>query len=241
MFSIEARLPLVALAIAGSVGVAAGAAAQTVVVSSSGPSARSYPAGKALAAGSRIVLVGGDTLTLLDSRGTRTLRGPVTTSAEAKATAANPTFASLVATQNRRRARTGAIRGTGEAARPSNLWDVNVAAGGTTCVTDPAAVRLWRPHMQQPTTLTVTEEGGKASASVAFALGQNAVAWPAALPIAEGRGYVLSGAGLAQPVRLRFTMLGAAASDPAGTYAALEAKGCTAQKQLLLGALATSE
>jgi hypothetical protein len=32
-------------------------------------------------------------------------------------------------------------------------------------------------------------------------------------------------------------MLGSPPSDPAATYAALDAKGCTAQKDLLLGAL----
>jgi hypothetical protein len=236
MFSTKARLRFGALALASIFAIGSTAWAQTIVVSSSGPSARTYPAGKSLAAGSRIVLAAGDTLTVLDSRGTRVLHGPTTTSAVATAADANPSFAALVATQNRRRARTGAIRGAGEAPKPSNLWYVNVASGGTVCVVDPAAVQLWRPDMQQAATLTVTEDRGP-SASASFPIGQNTTAWPTALPIAEGRGYVLSGGGLSAPVRLRFAMLGAPATDPAGTYAALDAKGCTTQKQLLLGAL----
>lgn len=242
MFSIKGRrgagatVLACALGFGGAIGFAGMAAAQTVVISASGPSARSYPAGKSLAAGTRIVLAAGDTLTVLDSRGTRTLRGPVTTAAEAAATRANPSFAALVATQNRRRARTGAIRGTGEAAKPTNLWHVNVTVDGTVCVADPAAVQLWRPDMQRAATLTVTAESGP-SAKVPFIVGQSVTSWPSNLPIAEGSGYVLSGGLLARPVRLRFTMLGAPASDPAGTYAALDAKGCNAQKQLLLGAM----
>jgi hypothetical protein len=90
--------------------------------------------------------------------------------------------------------------------------------------------------MEQAATLTVAGAGG-ASASASFPIGQNTAAWPTALPITEGRSYVLSGGGLPAPVRLRFAMLGTPATDPAGTYAVLDAKGCTAQKQLLLGAL----
>lgn len=237
------RLRRGAAALAGLLGLASlsgTAAAGTVVISSSGPSARSYPAGKSLAAGSRIVLAAGDTLTVLDSRGTRTLRGPATTSAEATATAANASFAALVATQNQRRARTGAIRGAGASAKPSNLWLVNVAAGGTVCVSNPTAVQLWRPDMQSAASLTITGEKGAAGA-VAFPLGQNTAAWPANLPITDGRSYTLSGGGLAQATRLRFALIGAPPSDPAETYSALDAKGCGAQKQLLLGALNTPD
>lgn len=240
MFSIKARSLCGLIALAGAVSASGAAWSQTIVIGASGPSARSYPAGKSLAAGSRIVLRAGDTLTVLDNRGTRTLRGPLTTSAAASATTANASFAALVATQNRRRARTGAIRGTGESARPSNLWQVNVTAAGTVCVADRAAVQLWRPDMQRAATLTVAPETGPA-ANVVFPLGQNAVAWPAGAPIAEGKGYVFSGAGLTKPVRVRFAMLGAPASNPAATYAALDAKGCNAQKQLLVGALKTAE
>lgn len=240
MFSTKAARHTGALALAFAFGLAGDAWAQTIVVSSSGPSARSYPAGKSLTAGSRIVLAAGDTLTVLDNRGTRTLRGPASTKAEAAATAANPSFASLVATQNRRRARTGAIRGTGDRAKPSNLWQIDVAGGGTICVADPAAVRLWRPSMEQPATLTVVSTSGP-SASATFLVGQNLTAWPASLPIAEGREYVVSGGGMAGPSRLRFTMLGASPADPADAYTALDAKGCDAQKQLLAAALVRSE
>jgi hypothetical protein len=94
--------------------------------------------------------------------------------------------------------------------------------------------------MQDAATLTVAAEAGPSS-NVSFAVGQNITAWPASLPIAGGRSYVLSGGGLAQPTRIRFITLGTMPGDPASTYAALDAKGCSAQKQLLLGAMRQPE
>lgn len=240
MFSIEARSACAAIVLACAAGIGGAAWGQTIVIGASGPSARSWPAGKSLGPGSRIVLGAGDTLTLLDSRGTRTLRGPVTTTAAPAATTASASFAALVATQNRRRARTGAIRGSGDAARPANLWQVDIRAEGTACVVDPAMVQLWRPDMQQEAVLTVAQEKG-ASASVSFLIGQNVVAWPSAVPVAPGRSYMLSGAGLAKPVRVRFAFLAAPGGNPVATYAALDARGCAAQKQLLAEALKTPE
>jgi hypothetical protein len=240
MFSTKAPRYAGALALACAFGVSGNAGAQTVVIGSSGPSASAYPAGRTLAADSQIVLRAGDTLTVLDSRGTRTLRGPATTRAEASAKAANPSFASLVTTQNRRRARTGAIRGSGDGAKPVNLWQIDVAAGGTVCVSDPAALQLWRSNMEQAATVTVTPEGG-ASAGADFLVGQNLTMWPSDLPIAEGRDYVISGTGMAKPTRLRFAMLAEPPADPASTYLALDARGCTAQKELLASALQRSE
>lgn len=240
MFSTSAQFRRVLPALVLTLGFSGAAWGQGVVVASSGPSARSYPAGKSLAAGSNIVLAAGDTVTVLDSRGTRVLRGPLTTSASASAATANPNFAALVATQNRRRARTGAIRGSGEAPRPANLWQIDITRGGTVCVADPATVQLWRPDMQQTATLKVTPEGG-ASVGVAFSLGQNLATWPSGLPVGEGRAYVFDGAGLTKPVRVRVALLPSIPGDPAGLYSALDRKGCNVQKQLLVGAMQSSE
>lgn len=239
MYSTSALGRRLATVAAGLAGLTLGSAAmaQTVVVSSSGPSARSYPAGRSLAAGSRITLVAGDSLTVLDSRGTRTLRGPGSFGAEASSAAANRSFSALVDTQNRRRARTGAVRRPGEKAVPPSLWFVNITASGPFCVANPAAVQLWRPDMQQAATLTVSDSAGR-SASVDYAVGQNTVAWPTAVPIAEGRTYTLKGAGLPMQTQLRFALVGAeAAAAPATAFAALNEKGCTDQKQLLVAAL----
>ncbi len=241
MLSTDAIIRRGAVALACAIGLGGAAFAQTVVVRSTGPSAKSYPAGKSLAPGAKIALAKGDTLTVLDSRGTRTLSGPGSYSAEASATAANQSFASLVSTQNRRRARTGAVRRPGERVMPPSLWFVDIERSTTFCVADASALQLWRPDMQKAVTLTITDQSGRTS-PIAFPIGQNNVPWPtAALPVAEGESYTLSGGGLAKPVKLRFAMLGAPVTNPVATYTALDGKGCADQKQLLVDATKLDE
>ncbi len=241
MVSTDAIMRRGAIALACVFGLGGTALAQTIVVSSSGPSARSYPAGKSLAPGTKVALAAGDKLVLLDTRGTRTISGPGSFGVAASSAAANQDFASLVSTQNRRRARTGAVRQLGQRVLPPSLWYVDIERGATFCVADATAVQLWRPDMQQATTLTITDQSGKTT-TAAFPIGRNNVDWPAsAMPVAEGRSYTLNGAGLAKPVRLHFTMLGTSVGDPVATYSALDAKGCTEQKQLLVDATKVDE
>lgn len=241
MFSTDAIIRRGTVVLACALGLGGAAIAQTIVVKSSGPSAKSYPVGKSLAPGAKIVLAKGDSLTVLDSRGTRTLSGPGNFGAEASSAAANQSFASLVATQNRRRARTGAVRTLGQRVLPPSLWFVDIERSATFCVADATAVQLWRPDMQQAAALTITDQGGKSS-NVAFAMGQNNVPWPVAtLPIVDGHSYTLSGAGLAKPVKLRFAMLGAPVTDPVATYTALDGKGCGDQRDLLITATSADE
>src|SRR5205085_12101087 len=63
---------------AALLGAAAPAAANVLVVRSTGPSAASYRAGQSLADNQRITLRAGDQLTILANGGTRTFRGPGT-------------------------------------------------------------------------------------------------------------------------------------------------------------------
>jgi len=237
MFSTDAIMRRGAIVLACTFGFGGAALAQTVVVSAGGPSSKNYPAGKTLAPGTKIALAAGDTLTVLDSRGTRTLRGPGSFSSDASSTTANQSFASLVSTQNRRRARTGAVRTfkLGQRVMPPGMWFVDIERSATFCVSDAAAVQLWRVDMEKPATLTIADQSGK-TGTVAFQMGQNSTAWPAAMPLSDGQSYTLSGAGLAKPVKLRFAMLGAPATDPVATYTALDGKGCTDQKDLLVAA-----
>ena len=53
-----------------------GVDAKTLVIHSTGPSAKAYPAGRMLDQSKAIVLESGDRLTLLDEKGTRVLKGP---------------------------------------------------------------------------------------------------------------------------------------------------------------------
>src|SRR5215210_4460563 len=91
--------------------VSTSTAAAVLVVRSSGPSAPAYPPGKALPDTHVLKLKATDSIVLLDSRGTRTLRGPGSFSVLASATPAGATTGS--AGTSARRVRLGAVRGAG--------------------------------------------------------------------------------------------------------------------------------
>lgn len=215
--------------------MASAAYADTLVVRSSGPSAKSYPAGRKLADGGSVVLKGGDVVTLLDAKGTRTLRGPGSFGVTAStAQVSSAPLTALLDTKRVRRARTGAVRGTiGEAAavapRRPNLWLVDMAQPGALCFADPAAVRLWRADAAKAATLRVS--GGGKAATVGFAAGESIAAWPAALPVMDGAAYRIEGA---KAVDVRFAGIGAADAGLDKVADALIAKGCEAQLDLLV-------
>ncbi|RJF93162.1 hypothetical protein [Sphingomonas cavernae] len=238
MFSTDRILMRGAIAIACLTGLGGVALADTLVVRAGGPSARSYPAGKTLPANAKITLVAGDSLTVLDSKGTRTLRGPGTYSAEASAGAqSNTSFSRLVSTQNKRRARTGAVRGTDRTARPSNLWDVDTGRSTTMCVAETAGLRLWRSDKEGDAVLTLTNDASGKSTRVTFRSGTQEAGWPADMPVAEGTRYTLTRAAQATPVKIAFARFAGDVQDPANTASALLAKGCSAQYDLLVAAL----
>lgn len=228
------------IALACAAGLGGTALAETFVVRSGGPSARNYPAGRALAANSTISLKAGDMLIVLDSKGTRTLRGPGNFPADgAGAVKTNTSFAQLVSTKGKKRARTGAVRGPDSG--PPSLWYVNIERDATMCLAQGVAVSLWRPSAETAATVTVRNEATGASAPVSFAMGNNTVAWPSALPTTEGSRYSLSWAGQAKPVSLGFTGLAANLEDPMSTASALHAKGCQTQYDVLADTLAGAD
>ncbi|ANI79562.1 hypothetical protein [Sphingobium sp. EP60837] len=226
-----------ALGVAAILGVAGPALAETLVVRASGPSARNYPPGAKLADGGSLLLKAGDVVTLLDAKGTRTLRGPGrfgVTAAASAALASNVTLAALLDTKRVRRARTGAVRGAlGEApavAKRPNLWLVDIAQPGALCVADPPAVRLWRVDATKPLSLRIS--GGGVQAAASFAAGETIAAWPATLPVKDGASYRLEAGGRSSDIR--FALLNAADIGLDGTAAALIAHGCQAQLDLLV-------
>jgi hypothetical protein len=226
-----------ALCAVAMMGAAAPVLADTLVVRASGPSARSYPPGAKLADGGSLLLKAGDVVTLLDAKGTRTLRGPgrfgVTAAANA-VPASNATLAALLDTKRVRRARTGAVRGTvsdapAVAKRP-NLWLVDIAQPGALCVADPASVRLWRADASKP--LNVRIIGGGAQAAASFPAGEAMAAWPATLAVKDGAAYrVETGE---RSTEIRFALLGAVDAGLDTTASALIAHGCQAQLDLLV-------
>src|SRR5580765_2681479 len=125
--------------------------AKAVVVRSAGPSAKSYPPGKALPDNAKIALQPGDSVTVVGPSSARNLRGPGTfpvgsSSAEGLAMAAN------------RRSRFGAMR-SGELALNPSPWNVDVTQSGTICAAS-GPLKLWRPDSESATKLMITPSGG---------------------------------------------------------------------------------
>jgi hypothetical protein len=191
-----------ALAI-GTGAVAADAA--VLVVRSSGPSAKAYPAGKAVPEAQVINLKANDVVILLDSRGTRTLRGPGKFSATASASnASTSSLAALTGQNTNRRSRVGAVRRPPTGATSGrNVWQADVARSGNICVANPADLGLYRANAGAAERVTVTDAGGK-SAAVQFSEGQKIAAWPTSVPVAAGARYTVKGSGEASNFTVRW-------------------------------------
>jgi hypothetical protein len=176
--------------------LAVAAEAAVLVVRSSGPSAKAYPAGKAVPEAQVITLKPNDIVILLDSRGTRTLRGPGKFSATASAsTAATSSLAALTGQNTARRSRVGAVRRPPSGATDGrNVWQADVARSGNICVANPADLGLYRGNAAAAESVKITDGAGK-SATVKFAAGQKIAAWPADVPVTAGGRYQVAGSG----------------------------------------------
>ncbi|SNS06898.1 hypothetical protein SAMN06295912_101142 [Sphingomonas laterariae] len=230
----------VAALMIASVGTAASAA--TLVVRSSGPSAKAYPAGKQLADNSQIALRAGDQVVILDSKGTRTLKGPGTfspTVSSNQASDSRETFAQV----SSRRARPGATRGVTPppaptAVRNPNIWFVDVERSATVCVADPTAITMWRANGGEATSATLTDAGSGKSEVVQWSIGQSQKPWPASLPVTEGARYKVSWQGQNAQSELRFALMGANTAGLEDMASKLITKGCDAQLDLLIETVA---
>ena len=209
--------------------------AAVLVVRSSGPSAKSFPAGKSLDDNAKINLKANDTLVVLDARGTRTLKGPgiFTPGGPAKA-AGTMSSLSAVAGSSKGRARVGAVRSVGTGPVKPNIWQVDVSKSSNICVTSPGSVTLWRPDASKPVTLTVAGGRGNASRQLSWAAGQSTLAWPGDVPISDGVDYRLSWDGAASPTKLQFRTLQAKPTALEDIASTLIRNGCNAQLDLLI-------
>jgi hypothetical protein len=208
---------------------AGAAAANVLVVRSSGPSAKSYPPGKSLPDNARLTLQASDTVVVLAGGGTRTFRGPGSFSASAPVQAT----ARTVTTASGRRARVGAVRNAGLVPRSPTIWHVDATQSGTFCLAGTSEVMLWRPDASQSVNLTIVGPGGE-SQTLDWAAGQAVIAWPASVGIADGGEYRLRQAGVAVPTRITFQTLDSQPEDLPAVAQALIANQCQEQLDLLV-------
>lgn len=189
-------LTLAGCALALAFGAVAAEAA-VLVVRSSGPSAKAFPAGKAVAENQVITLKPNDVVILLDSRGTRTLRGPGKFSATASASAASTSsLAALTGQSSNRRSRVGAVRRPPTGATSGrNVWQADVTRSGNICVANPADLGLYRANPATAARVTVTDVGTGKTAAVQFSEGQKIASWPSDVPVTAGGRYQIKGGG----------------------------------------------
>lgn len=213
------------------------ASADVLVVRASGPSAKDFPAGKSLADNARISLKANDSIVLLDSRGTRTLRGPGTFTPSSAAVANNRSAIAAAATNSgARRARIGAVRSVVAAEpRSPSIWHVDVSKSSTVCLADAQNVKLWRPDASQAVKLTLSRAGK--DETIDWPAGQSVLDWPADMAIAEDATYRLRWTGAASPTTLRFRTLPARPEGLETLATSLIQNDCQAQLDLLVETL----
>ena len=223
---------------AAAIGAASAVLAGTIVIRSSGPSAKAYPVGKSLSEGQRVALKAGDTLVLLDAKGTRTLSGAgsFNIGTTARGAAAPTAFAALIGNSGTRQVRTGAVRGSNIGpARVASLWYIDTSKSGTVCLKDMTRATLWRGDMTSPVVMTLTHDGK--SVPLAFSTGQAVKTWPVAeIPLTAGGEYRISGPGLSVPTTLRVAAFTSTSDAPDDVASALIGKGCSAQLDALVEA-----
>ena len=228
---------------AAATAIAANATASmagTIVIRASGPSAKLYPVGKSIPEGQKLVLRAGDTLVLLDGRGTRTLTGAGSydVGANAAGTTTSGNFAALISNAGGRQVRTGAVRGTGTTApRVTNIWYVDTAKSGTICLRDMSRATLWRAAIEKPAAMTLTRVSDGKSLPLVFAAGQAVRSWPVNdIPLVAGTEYRITTGAAEKPVAVQFALVTFATEDVVAVAADLISKGCSVQIEALVEA-----
>ena len=213
---------------------ATNAAASVLVVRSTGPSATVYPAGKALGDAQTIKLRPNDMVVLLDSRGTRTLRGPGSFSTSSASTGASASSLAAVTGQvGTRRARVQAVRGAPSGATGGrNVWQADVSRSGSLCVANPADLGLYRAATATETDVTLTDTVSGKSGIAHFDVGQSIARWPADLPVGVGSNIRVKGAGT--PSTLAVKMISPVPSGLEGMAQSFILHDCNAQLDVLI-------
>lgn len=198
----SALRPMLRLAtVLAALGLSTAAAADVLVVRSTGPSAATYPVGRRMPDTDRVVLRSGDRVVIVGQGGTRTLSGPGNFPVRATVQTTqgrSTTLNRYLSASGGSISRTGAVRSVSVEGSAPNLWVVDIASGGTFCTADMSNVTLWRGDMTQDTLLMVENTANpEVKTSLAFVAGQNFRRWPSEeMPIAEGQSYRITGPGM---------------------------------------------
>jgi hypothetical protein len=221
--------------------------ADPVVIKYEGPNNATFKPGKKLLPTAKISLKSGEQLTVLDERGTRTLRGPGTFSASSAVNAGNVSdsnLAALVKTSSVRRARTGAVRGDvpSQAQLSPNLWYIDVGKSAKVCIADFQAIQLWRPDSSpgESALIIAGESGG--NAQTRFAKGRSTTRWPSALIPVDGGRYTIAVPGKTEKTSIAMVKIDITGDERLDALASkLLDRGCQVQSELLAATFAQAE
>lgn len=239
-----ARNLLAALALTlGAAAMAPAALAQAIVVRSTGPSAASYPKGKKLGAGAKVVLQAGDVVTVLDKAGSRVLRGAGNFAMDSRVLRDRGIIPLLSRSLSSPQAiRAGAVRGassgdTADSPIPSSIWLADIDRGGKVCVPQGSDLYLWRSKNGARRFTWLGEADGGGTVRLAWPPRTSAIAWPTAvLPLIPGRSYRSNDDGVADKfVDLEVVSLAPESipQDADALATLLYERGCAVQFDLL--------
>jgi hypothetical protein len=213
--------------------LAVGAAkAQSVVLEARGPSAALFPKGKVIPPHSHLDLKPGDVLRIIDSAGVHTLTGGAATG---PMSGPDNRLSDIFHRENVRVSQLAAARGVSADPRPrsvANLWDIDVSANVTACVSADVQPSLWRWTADQAQDVEITDRAGKTDRRLTWPAGAQTLDWPADLPDGQGAEYMVR-LDDNPPVVVVFRAIQAPAGDIAGLAQELLDKGCTEQFHVL--------
>lgn len=238
---------LLSLGMAGLVPITA-LQADPIVIKYEGPSSQSYKPGKKLVPNTKINLKSGEILTVLDERGTRTLRGPGTFSASSPSnggTVSQTSLARLIKTSSVSRARTGAVRGgpSDDQVRTNpNLWFIDISKSAKICVADFQNIQLWRSNTQISQQITTADSRNGGYAPVIFRKGEASVRWPSSVTPTEKGRYTIAVQGESAIVDVELVKVDITGEETLDIMAAkLLDKGCQVQSEQLAATFAQSD
>jgi hypothetical protein len=170
------------------------AAARSIVVQSSGPSAAQHRPGQILREPLKLTLVAGDQVTVLDDEGTRVMRGPASIDDAKPRRAPSGRVLSWSDFVDGRTVRTAAVRGDNPPKRPapsgrSDIWQVDAAVPGHWCAANLRTLRFWRGKANDAAKMTVTSQGVRTE--LLWAKGQSEADWPDAVPPRDKGSYAI--------------------------------------------------
>jgi len=244
------RLAALGCALA-AIALAPQAVAQAVVVRASGPSAAKFPKGMKIAAGAKVALEAGDTVTVLDRAGSRVLKGKGAFTIDSKVVRDRGLVGMLSRSLNNPTTiRAGAVRGVELLPAtapmvPKSVWVADIDRGGKVCVPQGSGLYLWRSSNDARRLTWLGEAEGGAMVRLLFPQRTSGVAWPSAsLPLIAGRSYRIADDGASdRAVEFQIVSLApdAIPDNAAELGALLLDSGCTVQFETLAGSLESLE